>query len=132
MSSFSTVARAGLALVAGTALAVGLAATASAQFSRGGDGGRSSIDPRTDRSTVSIRIVPVGDFCVRAVGAVGYDPRANQRLYNVGFDSGPMTSLGVTAFENAFSGARTQGDAMRALSAARHDAQPYRRSAADC
>ena len=74
----------------------------------------------------------VGDFCVRAIEAVGYDPRLNTRLYRIAFDSGPMTSLGVTAYENAFASARTQGDAMAALSAARFDARPYRRGPGEC
>lgn len=120
----------GLGLAA--ALGLALVAPAAAQFHGGGAGGRGGIDTDRNRLTVSIRVVPVGDFCVRAVEAVGYDPRLNRRLYRVGFDSGPMTSLGVTAFENAFSSARTQADALAALAAAQHDARPYRRSRGEC
>lgn len=123
---------------AGALAFTGLSSPADAQFIGGGSAGsggyggeRLGEDPR-NRLTVSIRTVPVGEFCVRAVEAVGYDPRLNQRLYRLGFDSGPMTSLGVVAFENAFSSARTQGDAMRALAAAQADARPYRRGPGQC
>jgi hypothetical protein len=119
------------ALVLGTALA---AFPVQAQFNDGGGlgGGRGDIDSRNNRLTVSIRVVTVGSFCVRAVEAVGYDPRLNQRLFRIGFDSGPMTSVGVTAYENAFSSARTEGDAAAALAAAQRDAQPYRRGPGQC
>lgn len=118
-------------------LSAGGATPALAQFYGGGSSGgfgggeRPNEDPRS-RMTVSIRTVQVGEFCVRAVEAIGYDPRLNQRLYRLGFDSGPMTSLGVVAFENAFSSARTQGDAVRALAAAQSDARPYRRGPGQC
>lgn len=128
--------RSGLAaavLVGSLALATAVSAPAVAQYHGGGaQSGRGDTDSRNNRVTVSIRVVTVGDFCVRAIEAVGYDPRLNTRLYRVGFDSGPMTSLGVTAYENAFSSARTQGDAMMALAAARHDARPYRRGPGEC
>jgi hypothetical protein len=120
------------ALVAGLTLAAGFAPSAMAQYPGGLGDGRFDTDSRNNRMTVSIRVVPVGNFCVRAVEAVGYDPRSNQSLYRVRFDSGAMTSLGVTAFENAFSSARSEGDAVRALSAAQADARPYRRSPTEC
>lgn len=120
----------------GLAGALAPAVPALAQWGGPAAGARGGPEPNVDdprnRLTVSIRTVPVGEFCVRAVEAVGYDPRLNQRLYRVGFDSGPMTSLGVTAYENAFSSARTQADAMRALAAARHDAEPYQRPPRAC
>lgn len=136
MSSHRMSIRAGLAaaaLVGSLALAGAVSAPAVAQYYGGGaHNGRGDTDSRNNRVTVSIRVVTVGDFCVRAIEAVGYDPRLNTRLYRVGFDSGPMTSLGVTAYENAFSSARTQGDAMMALAAARHDARPYQRGPGEC
>ncbi len=136
MSSHRMSIRAGLAaaaLVGSLALAGAVSAPAVAQYYGGGaHSGRGDTDSRNNRVTVSIRVVTVGDFCVRAIEAVGYDPRLNTRLYRVAFDSGPMTSLGVTAYENAFSSARTQGDAMAALSAARFDARPYRRGPGEC
>ncbi len=119
------------------ALAPGLA-LAQTYSGGGGSGGGGhgnndgTIDQRANRMTVSIRTVPVGQFCLRAVAAIGYDPRLNQRLYMVQFDSGPMTSLGAVAYENAFSSARTQADAMAALNNARRDAQPYGRNPGAC
>jgi hypothetical protein len=114
-----------------------LAVPAFAQWPGGIDFGNGGgpvpeIEDRRNRTTVSIRTVPFGELCVRAVEAVGYDPRLNQRLYRVGFDSGPMTGLGVTAYENAFSSARTQDDAVRALSAARADARSFARGRGQC
>lgn len=88
-------------------------------------------DPR-NRKTVSVITVPVGAFCVRAVGVVGYDPRLNQRLYRVSFDSGTMVDLGVTAYENALASARTEAEALRGLSLGRQDAAPYRRDPGHC
>lgn len=136
MSRYPMSFRAGLgaaALVVALTLAGALSVPAVAQYPGGGaHSGRGDTDSRNNRVTVSIRVVTVGDFCVRAIEAVGYDPRLNTRLYRVGFDSGPMTSLGVTAYENAFSSARTQGDAMMALAAARHDARPYQRGPGEC
>ena len=136
MSHYPMSFRAGLgaaALVGALTLAGALSVPAVAQYPGGGaHSGRGDTDSRNNRVTVSIRVVTVGDFCVRAIEAVGYDPRLNTRLYRVGFDSGPMTSLGVTAYENAFSSARTQGDAMMALAAARHDARPYQRGPGEC
>ncbi|AVO46196.1 hypothetical protein [Phreatobacter cathodiphilus] len=127
---------AGLAatLMLGAALVPAAPQPVRAQFNDGGGlgGGRGDIDSRNNRMTVSIRVVTVGTFCVRAVEAVGYDPRLNQRLFRIGFDSGPMTSVGVTAYENAFSSARTEGDAAAALAAAQRDAQPYRRGPGQC
>ncbi len=118
------------------ALAPGIALAQTFSGGGGGGGGHGNndgtIDQRANRLTVSIRTVPVGQFCLRAVAAIGYDPRLNQRLYSVQFDSGPMTSLGAVAYENAFSSARTQADAMAALASARRDAQPYGRSAGAC
>ncbi|MGU9979929.1 hypothetical protein ACJ4V0_07800 [Phreatobacter sp. HK31-P] len=137
MSSHRMPIRPGLAaavLAGALALAGAVSAPATAQYYGGGGAhsGRGDTDSRNNRVTVSIRVVTVGDFCVRAIEAVGYDPRLNTRLYRIGFDSGPMTSLGVTAYENAFSSARTQGDAMAALSAAHYDARPYRRGPGAC
>ncbi len=114
-----------------------LAAPALAQWPGGidlnqGGGPVPDIEDRRNRTTVSIRTVPVGEFCIRAVEAVGYDPRLNVRLYRVGFDSGPMTGLGVTAYENAFSSARTQDDALRALASARADARSFARGRGQC
>lgn len=88
-------------------------------------------DPR-NRSTVSVRTVPVGAFCVRVVEVVGYDPRLNQRLYRVRLDSGVLASLGITAYENALAFARTENDALRSLDLARHDAETFRRSPGQC
>ncbi|WP_296572284.1 hypothetical protein [Phreatobacter sp.] len=101
-------------------------------FDGGGQSGRGDVESRNNRLTVSIRVVTVGDVCVRAVEAVGYDPRLNQRLFRIGFDSGPMTALGVTAYENALASARTADDAMAALAAAQRDARPYRRGPGQC
>lgn len=101
-------------------------------FDSGGQSGRGDAESRNNRLTVSIRVVTVGDVCVRAVEAVGYDPRLNQRLFRIGFDSGPMTALGVTAYENAFASARTADGAMAALAAAQRDARPYRRGPGQC
>ncbi|WP_439572837.1 hypothetical protein [Phreatobacter sp.] len=114
------------------ALAAGPAAAQWGNRDHGGGPILERFDDSRNRQTVSIRTVPVGEFCVRAVEAVGYDPRLNRRLYRVRFDSGPITSLGVVAFENAFSGARTEGDAVRALAAGQHDAAPYRRGRGEC
>jgi hypothetical protein len=121
-------------LALGAALVPAAPPPVLAQFNDGGGlgGGRGDIDSRNNRLTVSIRVVTVGSFCVRAVEAVGYDPRLNQRLFRIGFDSGPMTSVGVTAYENALSSARTEGDAVAALAAAQRDAQPYRRGPGQC
>jgi hypothetical protein len=123
-------------VLAAAVAVMALSAPALAQWPGGAIEPRGGMDPQIEdqrnRSTVSIRTIPVGEFCVRAVEAVGYDPRLNQRLYRVGFDSGPMTGLGVTAYENAFASARTQGDAMRALAAARHDARSFLRGRGDC
>jgi len=136
MSSHRTSFRVGLAaaaLVGSLALATAVSAPAVAQYYGGGAvSGRGDTDSRNNRVTVSIRVVTVGDVCVRAIEAVGYDPRLNTRLYRIAFDSGPMTSLGVTAYENAFSSARTQSDAMAALAVAQHDARPYRRGPGGC
>jgi hypothetical protein len=126
-----------LLAVALVAVAPGIALAQTYSGGGGGGGGGhnqadGTIDQRANRVTVSIRTVPVGQFCLRAVAAVGYDPRLNQRLYSVQFDSGPMTSLGAVAYENAFSSARTQADAMMALANARRDAEPYGRSAGAC
>ncbi|MDP2801591.1 MAG: hypothetical protein Q8O26_06885 [Phreatobacter sp.] len=121
------------ALTLGAALVGASPPPAHAQFNGGGGhAGRGDTDSRNNRLTVSVRVVTVGNFCVRAVEAVGYDPRLNQRLFRIGFDSGPMTSLGVTAYENAFSSSRTQDDAVAALTAARLDARPYRRGPGEC
>jgi hypothetical protein len=135
MSTTRSRLRAGLAaatLILAAALVPAAPQPVLAQFNDGGLGGRGDIESRNNRLTVSIRVVPVGNFCVRAVEAVGYDPRLNQRLFRIGFDSGPMASNGVTAYENAFSSARTQGDAVAALAAAQRDAQPYRRGPGQC
>jgi hypothetical protein len=137
MSTTRSRLRAGLAaatLMLGAALVPAAPQPVRAQFNDGGglSDGRGDTDSRNNRMTVSIRVVTVGSFCVRAVEAVGYDPRLNQRLFRIGFDSGPMTSVGVTAYENAFSSARTEGDAVAALAAAQRDAQPYRRGPGQC
>lgn len=126
------------ALVLAALLAAGPGLALAQSFSGGGGGGGGhgsndgTIDQRSNRMTVSIRTVPVGQFCLRAVAAIGYDPRSNQRLYAIQFDSGPMTSLGAVAYENAFSSARTEQDAASALASARRDSQPYSRSAGAC
>lgn len=122
-------------LLAAATAAFALSAPALAQWSGGVDHGGGPVPQIEDpfnRATVSIRTVPFGEFCVRAVEAVGYDARLNQRLYRVGFDSGPMTPLGVTAYENAFASARTQGDAVRALDAARADSRSFQRGRGQC
>ncbi len=121
--------------LAAAVAAFALSAPAFAQWSGGVDHGGGPVPQLEDplnRATVSIRTVPFGEFCLRAVEAVGYDPRLNQRLYRVGFDSGPMTPLGVTAYENAFASARTQGDAARALAAARADSRSFLRARGQC
>lgn len=128
--------RAAAAVVAAACLAV-LSAPASAQFIGGGlpgatRGDDNPIEDRRNRVTVSIRTVPVGSFCLRVVEAVGFDPRLNRRLYRLGIETPPMTSLGAVAYENALASARTQGDALAALPAARRDARPYVRDAAGC
>lgn len=126
------------ALVLAALLAAAAGPTLAQTYSGGGSGGGGAhhqdgtIDQRANRMTVSIRTVPVGQFCLRAVAAIGYDPRLNQRLYAIQFDSGPMTSLGAVAYENAFSSARTERDAVAALASARRDSQPYSRSAGAC
>jgi hypothetical protein len=126
------------ALVVAALLAAAPGPTLAQTYSGGGSGGGGAhhqdgtIDQRANRMTVSIRTVPVGQFCLRAVAAIGYDPRLNQRLYAIQFDSGPMTSLGAVAYENAFSSARTERDAVAALASARRDSQPYSRSAGAC
>ncbi|QCI65610.1 hypothetical protein [Phreatobacter stygius] len=110
-----------------------LTAPASADRFGGAPGGdRFQIEDPRNRVTVSVRTVPVGAFCVRAVEAVGYDPRLNQRLYHVRFNSGVMASLGVTAYENALSSARTERDAVQGLEYAQRDAAPFRRNPGDC
>lgn len=114
------------------ALAAGPAAAQWGNRDHGGGPIIENFDHTRHRATVSIRTVPVGEFCVRAVEAVGYDPERNRRLYRVRFDSGPITSLGVVAFENAFASARTERDAIRAVAAGQNDAAPYRRSRAEC
>lgn len=122
-------------LLIAAAAVLALSAPAFAQWTGGVDHGGGpvpQIDDPFNRATVSIRTVPFGEFCVRAVEAVGYDARLNQRLYRVGFDSGPMTPLGVTAYENAFASARTQGDAVRALAAARADSRSFLRGQGQC
>jgi F0F1-type ATP synthase membrane subunit c/vacuolar-type H+-ATPase subunit K len=122
-----------VALLLGIALAGASPPLAHAQFNDGGGhSGRGDTDSLNNRLTVSVRVVTVGNVCVRAVEAVGYDPRLNQRLFRISFDSGPMTSLGITAYENAFASARSQGDAMAALAAAERDARPYRRGPGGC
>lgn len=124
------------ALLAAAIACLALSAPALAQWPGGAPEPRGGPSPQIEdprnRTTVSIRTIPVGEFCVRAVEAIGYDPRLNQRLYRVGFDSGPMTGLGVTAYENAFASARTQGDAARALEAARYDARSFQRGRGEC
>ena len=120
-------------LAAAPGLVLAKSFSGSGGSSGGGHGGNDgTIDQRANRMTVSIRTVPVGQFCLRAVAAIGYDPRLNQRLYAIQFDSGPMTSLGAVAYENAFSSARSERDAMAALASARRDSQPYSRSAGAC
>ncbi|QCK85890.1 hypothetical protein E8L99_09000 [Phreatobacter aquaticus] len=125
-----------LAIAGAVALAPGLAL---AQYSGGGGGGGSDgganfapIDDYVNRRTVTIRTVPVGVGCIRAVGAVGYDPRLNQRLFDIRFDSGVIAAVGVSAYENALSGARTGADAQRALAGAARDAARYRRDQRSC
>ncbi|MGL4286085.1 MAG: hypothetical protein ACRCVA_07075 [Phreatobacter sp.] len=121
------------ALVAAAAIAPLLLALPASANRFGGPGGdRMQTDDPRNRVTVSVRTVPVGAFCVRAVEAVGYDPRLNQRLYRVRFNSGVMASLGVTAYENALASARTEQDALHGLEYAQRDAAPFRRSPADC
>jgi len=126
------------ALVLAALMAIAPGAALAQTYSGGGSGGGGAnhndgtIDQRANRMTVSIRTVPVGQFCLRAVAAIGYDPRTNQRLYAIQFDSGPMTSLGAVAYENAFSSARTERDAVAALAYARRDSQSYGRSPDAC
>lgn len=128
--------RPALLLAALLAAAPGLALAQTFNGSGSGGGGHGdndgAIDLRANRMTVSIRTIPVGQFCLRAVAAIGYDPRLNQRLYALQFDSGPMTPLGAVAYENAFASARTEADARTALANARRDSQPYGRSAGAC
>jgi hypothetical protein len=124
-------------LLALAALSLPILATLPAAANRFGGGGngsgdRSNLEDPRNRTTVSIVTVPVGAFCVRAVEAVGYDPRLNQRLYRVRFNSGAMASLGVTAYENALAFARTEQDALRGLEYARADAAPYVRDPSTC
>jgi hypothetical protein len=114
------------------ALAVGPAAAQWSNFDPGGGPIIENFDHSRYRATVSIRTVPVGASCVRAVEAIGYDPERNIRLYRVRFDSGPIAPLGVVAYENAFASARTEGDALRAVAAGQSDAAPYRRSRGQC
>lgn len=136
MTTLQTIRPAALAAVAALALLAGPASgPVQAQWPGSmGAGGPiiENFDHTRYRATVSIRTVPVGEFCVRVVEAIGFDPRLNRRLYRVRFDSGPITSLGVTAYENAFASARTEGDAVRAVAAGQHDASPYRRSRGQC
>ncbi|MEI8143991.1 MAG: hypothetical protein WCH83_00880 [Alphaproteobacteria bacterium] len=114
------------------------AVPAAAQFSGGGDGGGGGANGNENRDTpanrlsVTIRAVPIGAKCVRAIGAYGFDPRLNQELYRMSFDSGPMTGLGLNAYENAFSSSRTPGDAAKSLDAARKDAASFRRDLSAC
>jgi hypothetical protein len=111
---------------------------ALAQYSGGGGGGSDGganfdpVDDYVNRRTVTIRTVPVGVGCIRAVGAVGYDPRLNQPLFNIRFDSGVIAAVGVAAYENALSRARTGAEAQRALGAANQDAARYRRDQRSC
>lgn len=113
-----------------------LTSTAPALAQRGGGGlrggGIDAVDARANLSTVSIRIMPIGRFCVRAIAAVGYEPRLNQQLYRIEIDSGPMNSLGISAYENALQSARTPAEARVAVSAARQDAGPFRRDRPAC
>jgi hypothetical protein len=106
---------------------------AADRFGGGGRGGdQSTLDDNRNRVTISIRVVPVGAYCVRPVEAVGYDPRLNQRLFAVPIKAGAMASLGVTAYENALAFARTAQDAVRGLEYARADAAPYLRDPGHC
>lgn len=128
--------------LAAAALALGVlgSGAAFAQFPGGGGGGGASdgganfdrTDDYVNRRTVTIRTVPVGVGCIRAVGAVGYDPRLNQKLFDIRFDSGVIAAVGVAAYENALGSARTSADAQRALVGAAQDAQRYRRDARGC
>lgn len=134
MSTSRTLRPAVLAAAALLGLGALAAGPAAAQWGHRDNGGPiiDNFDHTRHQATVSIRTVPVGEFCVRVVEAIGFDPRLNRRLYRVRFDSGPITSLGVVAYENAFAGARTEGDAARAVAAAQNDASPYRRSRGQC
>lgn len=143
MSGTSSIDRlAGLCRAAGRALhglaavaaLLPLLATAPAFANRFGSPGADRMEPEDprNRSTVSVRTVPVGAFCVRVVEVIGYDPRLNQRLYRVRLDSGVMAGLGVTAYENALAFARTETDALRSLDFARHDAETFRRNPGQC
>lgn len=95
----------------------------------GGPGGAGAA---TVRSPVSVRVATVGTRCVRALGAVAYDQRLGTILFRLDFDSGPMSSLGVNAYENALLSARTLQEARIGLEAARRDAVIYRREPSAC
>lgn len=100
--------------------------------SQGGGGFNNFVDDPLNRVTVTVRVEPVGRFCVRVIEAVGYDPRLNRMLYRTAIGGDVVVSLGVTAYENAFASARTQGDAATALAAGRRDASSFRRGRESC
>lgn len=119
-------------------LAAGLAVPAFGQAG-GGSGGDSSSNmggPGADQiqsvPTVRLSIAAVGSRCFRVVSAVAFDHHLGRPLFRLNVGSDLYGSQGVTAFENALSGARTAEEAQRALATGAADAAAYRKNPAEC